>query len=343
MGAIETVERAQLAERPAMRTGDTVRVHVKVREGDKERIQIFEGMVIGQHRGVRARDLHGAEGVVRPGRGAHLPAALADHRTHRRRPVGQGPPLEALLPAETEGQGRPHEGSPAPGVARPSIGTAPMRRVEATRTGRGCPRADRLRPRGRRRRGRPRLPGRPGGGRRGHPPSRTARFGASPTRSWCPRPSASAWRTSSARGALAWAVAEVGPADIDRMAIHRASLESMRRAVMALAPQPDVVLVDAFRIPGLAVAQRGIIHGDRLCASIAAASIVAKVHRDRLMAVLHDQDGRYGYARHKGYATPRAPARPRTLRLLGRITAVRSGRHRCLIRSRRAAQPPPAS
>jgi ribonuclease HII len=105
-------------------------------------------------------------------------------------------------------------------------------------------------------------------------------------------------------GALAWAVAEVGPADIDRMAIHRASLESMRRAVLRLSPQPDAVLVDAFSIPGLAVAQRGIIHGDRLCASIAAASIVAKVHRDRLMVALHAQDGRYGYARHKGYATP---------------------------------------
>lgn len=104
--------------------------------------------------------------------------------------------------------------------------------------------------------------------------------------------------------ALAWSVAEVGPADIDRMAIHRASLEAMRRAVMALTPQPDAVLVDAFRIPGLAVAQRGIIHGDRLCASIAAASLVAKVHRDRLMAALDEQDGRYGHARHKGYATP---------------------------------------
>ena len=104
--------------------------------------------------------------------------------------------------------------------------------------------------------------------------------------------------------ALAWAVAEVGPADIDRIAIHRASLESMRRAVTGLAPQPDVVLVDAFRIPGLTVAQRGIVHGDRLCASIAAASIVAKVHRDRLMVALDGQDGRYGYARHKGYATP---------------------------------------
>jgi large subunit ribosomal protein L19 len=51
MKAIETVEQSQLTQRPAMRSGDTVRVHVKVREGDKERIQVFEGMVIGQHRG----------------------------------------------------------------------------------------------------------------------------------------------------------------------------------------------------------------------------------------------------------------------------------------------------
>ena len=51
MSAIELVEKSQLAQRPAMRSGDTVRVHVKVREGDKERIQIFEGVVIGQHRG----------------------------------------------------------------------------------------------------------------------------------------------------------------------------------------------------------------------------------------------------------------------------------------------------
>jgi large subunit ribosomal protein L19 len=51
MTAVETVERGQMIERPAMRPGDTVRVHVKVREGDKERIQVFEGMVIGMHRG----------------------------------------------------------------------------------------------------------------------------------------------------------------------------------------------------------------------------------------------------------------------------------------------------
>jgi large subunit ribosomal protein L19 len=51
MGAIETIEKSQLTERPSIKTGDTVRVHVKVREGDKERIQIFEGIVIGMHRG----------------------------------------------------------------------------------------------------------------------------------------------------------------------------------------------------------------------------------------------------------------------------------------------------
>jgi len=70
MSAIETIERAQLTERPALRTGDTVKVHVKVREGDKERIQVFEGMVIGQHRGaaratVTVRKVSFGQGVER--------------------------------------------------------------------------------------------------------------------------------------------------------------------------------------------------------------------------------------------------------------------------------------
>ena len=103
--------------------------------------------------------------------------------------------------------------------------------------------------------------------------------------------------------AIAWAVAGVEPADIDRMNIQRASLEAMRRAVLALVPLPDAVLVDAFRIPALPMAQRGIVGGDRRCSAIAAASIVAKVHRDRLMTDLHAQDPRYGFDRHKGYAT----------------------------------------
>jgi ribonuclease HII len=105
------------------------------------------------------------------------------------------------------------------------------------------------------------------------------------------------------RRALAWSVAAAQPAEIDEINIHRASLEAMRRAVMTLAPLPDLVLVDAFRIPDLLMAQRGVLHGDRRCTSIAAASIVAKVTRDREMLTHHAEDPRYGYDRHKGYAT----------------------------------------
>jgi ribonuclease HII len=103
--------------------------------------------------------------------------------------------------------------------------------------------------------------------------------------------------------ALAWAVAVVEAAEIDRLNIHRASLQAMRDAVGAIAPLPDAVLVDGFRIPDLAIPQRGIVKGDRRCAAIAAASIVAKVARDRLMLDLHALDPRYGFDRHKGYAT----------------------------------------
>jgi ribonuclease HII len=105
------------------------------------------------------------------------------------------------------------------------------------------------------------------------------------------------------RRALAWAVASVEPAEIDRINIHQASLAAMRQAVLALSPLPDVVIVDAFRIPDLPLPQRGIVKGDRRCAAIAAASIVAKVTRDRVMDALHETDPRFGFDRHKGYAT----------------------------------------
>ena len=105
------------------------------------------------------------------------------------------------------------------------------------------------------------------------------------------------------RKALAWSVASAPAGEIDEINIHRASLQAMRQAVGQLAPLPDAVLVDGFRIPDLAIPQRGIVKGDRRCAAIAAASIVAKVTRDRLMQALDAQDPRYGFARHKGYAT----------------------------------------
>src|ERR1700730_18484223 len=79
------------------------------------------------------------------------------------------------------------------------------------------------------------------------------------------------------RHAVAWAVAAADPSEIDRINIHQASLRAMQRAVLALAPLPDIVLVDAL--------------------------IVAKVPRDRQMIELHGRDPRYGFDRHKGYAT----------------------------------------
>ena len=103
--------------------------------------------------------------------------------------------------------------------------------------------------------------------------------------------------------AVAWAVGDADPAEIDRINIHQASLRAMQRAILALAPLPDIVLVDAFRVPDLPMAQRGVLHGDRRCSAIAAASIVAKVTRDRCMLELHGRDPRYGFDRHKGYAT----------------------------------------
>jgi ribonuclease HII len=103
--------------------------------------------------------------------------------------------------------------------------------------------------------------------------------------------------------AIAWAVGEADPSEIDRINIHQASLRAMQRAVLQLAPLPDIVLVDAFRVPDLPMAQRGVLHGDRRCSAIAAASIIAKVTRDRQMLDLHGRDPRYGFDRHKGYAT----------------------------------------
>lgn len=103
--------------------------------------------------------------------------------------------------------------------------------------------------------------------------------------------------------AVAWTVSIVEPAEIDRINIHRASLQAMRDAIMTLVPLPGFVLVDGFRVPELLMPQRPVIGGDRKSTAIAAASILAKVTRDRLMADLHVRDPRYGFDQHKGYAT----------------------------------------
>lgn len=112
--------------------------------------------------------------------------------------------------------------------------------------------------------------------------------------------------------AVGFAVGEVDVATIDRVNIHHASLEAMKRAVQGVChsyfrgnDKLTAILVDGrFVIPGLDVRQTPIIHGDAVCLSIAAASIIAKVHRDALMVMLETRFPSYGFAKHKGYATP---------------------------------------
>ena len=155
----------------------------------------------------------------------------------------------------------------------------------------------------RRRRGGPRLPGRARRRRRRRAPSGPAHSPSERFEDGAALPSARSSSSKSHRARLRGRSPKRRPTEIDTINIHQASLQAMRRAVMSLAPLPDLVLVDAFRIPDLMIAQRGVVHGDQRCSAIAAASIVAKVTRDRQMRQLHALDPRYGFDRHKGYAT----------------------------------------
>ncbi|MGH9720591.1 MAG: ribonuclease HII [Bryobacteraceae bacterium] len=103
--------------------------------------------------------------------------------------------------------------------------------------------------------------------------------------------------------AMAWAIAAVDAATIDRINIYHASRLAMKRAVAELSPQPDFVLVDAVPLD-VAIPQQGIIHGDARCHAIAAASIIAKVARDACMREWDEVFPEYGLAEHKGYFTP---------------------------------------
>ena len=104
--------------------------------------------------------------------------------------------------------------------------------------------------------------------------------------------------------AIAVEVGVVEAREIDTRDILRASLRAMRIAVEALRPEPDAILLDAVSIPGLRRPQLPVVHGDALCSAIAAASIVAKVYRDRLLEELARSYPAYGFERHKGYGTP---------------------------------------
>jgi ribonuclease HII len=104
--------------------------------------------------------------------------------------------------------------------------------------------------------------------------------------------------------ALALAIFAVGERQIERLGILAASLRAMAQAIRALGLVPDMVLVDGDQPLPLAYPQQPVIKGDDLCPSISAASILAKVHRDRQMEIYHRLYPQYNFAQHKGYATP---------------------------------------
>ena len=104
--------------------------------------------------------------------------------------------------------------------------------------------------------------------------------------------------------AAAWAVAVVPAAEVDRIGVQEANYRALREAVAALGgPRPALALIDGFAVPALGVPGQAVVKGDRLVACIAAASILAKVTRDRMMTELHESWPQYGFAAHKGYAT----------------------------------------
>jgi len=102
---------------------------------------------------------------------------------------------------------------------------------------------------------------------------------------------------------LAWSIVEVGVEEIDELNILQATLTGMKRAIEQLSPSPELALIDGNRSPVLDCKVRTIIQGDRLVPAISAASILAKVSRDRLMKELNLKYPGYEFDRHKGYPT----------------------------------------
>lgn len=106
------------------------------------------------------------------------------------------------------------------------------------------------------------------------------------------------------RNALAYHVVFIPSTEVDRRGVHVANIEGMRRAVAGLTVRPGYVLSDGFRVPGLPMPSLPVVGGDAAAACIAAASVLAKVSRDRLMVAMDAAHPGYGFADHKGYSTP---------------------------------------
>ena len=102
---------------------------------------------------------------------------------------------------------------------------------------------------------------------------------------------------------LAYSIIEVSVDEIDTIGLHKCNIEGMRRAINALEVTPDYVLTDGYPIPGLTTPNLAVWKGDQVAISISAASILAKVYRDRIMIKLDKEFPKYGLANHKGYIT----------------------------------------
>ena len=102
----------------------------------------------------------------------------------------------------------------------------------------------------------------------------------------------------------AWSVVIVPSVEVDRRGLHVANVEAMRRALARLELTPGYVLTDGFPVTGLGVPGLAMWKGDQVAACIAAASVIAKVTRDRIMVQMHDRWPQYDFAAHKGYVTP---------------------------------------
>ncbi|HVV13725.1 ribonuclease HII [Amycolatopsis sp.] len=103
--------------------------------------------------------------------------------------------------------------------------------------------------------------------------------------------------------ALDYCIVVIPPAEVDALGIHVMNIEGMRRAVAGLETCPGYVLTDGFRVPGLPAPSVPVLKGDQTVACIAAASVLAKVTRDRIMSDLHGEHPLYGFDVHKGYST----------------------------------------
>ena len=102
---------------------------------------------------------------------------------------------------------------------------------------------------------------------------------------------------------MSFAIIEISPTEIDAIGLHKSNLEGMRRAIHALKTEPQYILTDGYRIDGLSAPSLAVWKGDQVAITISAASILAKVHRDRIMDKLDEQYPGYGFAAHKGYVT----------------------------------------